>query len=340
MKRRKPWIALALLFALLAACGPPGGGTETAAPPPAARAKPVASSVKEPAAEKRAVPERDGAPIVELLDAGKEPRAPMRYTPAPAQRESMLMEMKMALGIGTPDAPGAPMPLPGTTMRMNVSVDSVSASGDIAYRFDLAGVDVSGDQHPPELMTQLRTATSKLVGMGGKGRLSSRGLVENMQVQVPPGVDPATKELLAEMERSMRQMCDPFPEEAVGAGARWDVHTRYSLRGLEIDQVRRYTLVSRAGNTAKLKFIVEQTAKPQAMKLPNLPPKAVVKLDQLASAGDGDVTLDTAHIVPRKSKMALRTTTVVRVAMEGKGTTNRTDMELEVVISPGGGAKP
>jgi hypothetical protein len=76
------------------------------------------------------------------------------------------------------------------------------------------------------------------------------------------------------------------------------------------------------------------------MKLPNLPPKAVVKLDQLASAGDGEVTLDTARMVPQKSKMALRTTTVVRVAMEGKGTTNRTDMELEVTISPGAGAKP
>ncbi len=129
-------------------------------------------------------------------------------------------------------------------------------------------------------------------------------------------------------------MCDPLPEEAVGTGARWDVHTRYSLRGLDVDQVRRYTLVKRDGDKASLKFIVEQTARPQAMKLPNLPPGAVVRLDQLASAGDGDVSLDTRQIVPQNSKMALKTTSVVSVRSEAENVTMRTDMELDIAISP------
>jgi hypothetical protein len=343
MKCRKPWIALALLVSLTSCGGAPTSGAEAA--PQAAEPKrqtPEKAQVAEqpdvPAP--RRAPERDGEPTVKLLEAGKEPRAPLRYTPAPSQREAMLMEMKMALGVGTPDAPGATMPLPGTTMRMNLVVESVASSGDVSYRFDLAGVDVSGGAHPPKMVEQIRSATSKLVGMGGQGTLTSRGLVKEMQMKVPPGVDPATRELITEMERSMRQMCDPLPQEAIGAGARWDVHTRYSLRGLEIDQVRRYTLLSREGNKAKMKFIVEQTAKPQAMKLPNLPPKAVVKLEQLASAGDGEVTLDTQRIVPRSSKMALKTTSVIRLVMEGEKTMNRTDMEIEVSISPDTGAKP
>jgi hypothetical protein len=38
--------------------------------------------------------------------------------------------------------------------------------------------------------------------------------------------------------------------------------------------------------------------------------------------------------------MALKTTSVIRLVMEGEKTLNRTDMEIEVSISPDSGGKP
>lgn len=334
MKLRAIWMLSCLSVSM--GCGgaseqaPESANAKQAKGEPAASAR--ASTRETPAALKR--PERDGAPIIRMLSPGAEPRSPLRYTPAAKARETLLMVMRMKLALGAPDRPGEPADLPGTSMHMNLVIDSVADNGDISYHFDLASIDVDGGQHAPQMVQQIKSATSRLVGMGGHAKLSSRGLVQKMEMKIPSGVDPATKELLSEMERSMRQMCDPLPEEAVGSGARWDVQTRYSLRGLDVDQVRRYTLVKRDGNKASLKFIVEQTARPQAMKLPNLPPGAVVRLDQLASAGDGDVSLDTRQMVPQSSKMALKTTSVVSVRSEAENVTMRTDMELDIAISP------
>jgi hypothetical protein len=312
-----------------------GGANEAPESPHAKQAKaqptPAADAKAGQAPVKR--PERDGAPIIRVLSPGSEPRALLRYTPAVSARETLLMVMRMKLAIGAPDRPGEPAELPGTSMHMNLVIDSVDQNGDISYRFDLASIDVEGNQQAPQLVEQIKSATSRLVGMGGRTKLNSRGVIQKMEMKIPSAVDPATKELLAEMERSMRQMCDPLPEEPVGTGARWDAHTRYSLRGLDIDQVRRYTLVKRDASKVSLKFIVEQTARPQSMRLPNLPPGAVVRLDQLASAGDGSVLLDTTKMVPQSSKMALKTTTVVSVRADAENMSVRTDMELDISIA-------
>jgi hypothetical protein len=273
------------------------------------------------------------------VKAGKEPRERLRYTPPAQLRETLLLSMRTSIAMGSPELPGEPVELPGTAMRMNVSVDSVKANGDISYRFDLVSVKVDSAPQAPELVAQIEAATRKLVGTTGRATLTERGVIEQLSIEMPEQVDAPTRELIGELERSMRQMSDPLPEEPIGVGARWDVHTKSSLRGIEIDQVRRYTLLERAAGTARMSVIVEQTARRQSIELPNAPPGAIVRLEQLASAGDGQVTVDTSKLVPRKSELLLRTTSIVNVDAEGRKATMRSDMQAEVSLSAvdGGG---
>lgn len=331
---RLPSLELAMLLAV--ACG---GAVEQPASAPAPKPEAPAAAPAAPKPDPAPVPERGGGPAVKLLDAGKPPRATLRYAPEAAQRETLNMVMRMKLGIGKPELPGEPRALPGTIMRVNVTVDSVQPNGDIVYHYELASVQVAADTAPAEAVAQLNEATRKLVGLGGRGTLTSRGLAKQMRAELPSGENPLIKELVTELERSMRDMCDPLPEEAVGVGARWDVHTRHSLRGVEIDQVRRYTLLERSASGAKLKFIVEQEARPQPMRLPNLPAGAKVELVQLASAGDGSVEREIARLIPRSSRLGLRTTSVVSVTAKGRKETVRTDMEMDVEMSGAEGRK-
>jgi hypothetical protein len=331
----KLWTAL-VVIATVASCG--------GAPEPARPEAPPAGKPPEPAVD-RARPGaralgRGGGPRIRLLEAGGEPRARLRYGPAAQRSETLLVTTKTSVAMGTPDLPGEPMDLPGTAMRMKLSVIAVDPNGDITFRLELLSVDVEPAGQPREATEALQAATRKLAGTGGRGKLTNRGIVEQLSIEMPSGADPATRELITEIDYAVRQIWEPLPEQPVGTGARWDVQTSSSLRGMKVDQVRRYTLRERGASASKLSFIVEQAAKPQPLQLPNAPPGARVRLEQLASAGDGEVTLDLSMLVPRASKLNLKTTNIISVEAEGRQERVRSDMQVELALSLVNEAKP
>jgi len=274
------------------------------------------------------------APVVKLIDAGQEPRAPMRLAIASDQKEVMAMTMKMAMAMdGVQKLPHTR--LPAMVMNMGLAVTEVNAHGDFRYDFTLDAVDVVAGDSPPAMVEALRTALGAMKGITGHSRLTSRAEVCEASVKVPDAVPPQLKQTMDGLQQSMAQISVPFPEEPVGVGARWEVSTRLANQGVDLNQTTTYEIVERTPTTVKVATKITQRAAPQKMNPPGLPPGAVVNLESLDSSGSGTTVFDLTRVVPQDGQVIMATKMAMTIEMMGQKQAMSMDMDLDVAIAPG-----
>ncbi|MBA3545321.1 MAG: hypothetical protein H0T76_02445 [Nannocystis sp.] len=276
------------------------------------------------------------APVVKLITAGQAPHAPMRLVVTKGQQEKMVMTMKMAMAMdGVTKLPRTQ--LPPMLMTMGVTVTEVAANGDFRQDFILEGSDVlAGDGSPPAMVEAMRTSMGAMKGMKGHARLSSRGEVCESSLEIPDTVSPQQKQTMDGLQQSLQQVSVPFPDEPVGVGARWEVTYQLNqLQGMDLTQVATYELLERTATTVKIAATIVQSAKPQTVNPPGLPPGAVVHLDSLDSKGSGTTVFDLKKVVPQGSGMTLSTAFAMTIEMSGQKEVMKMNMDLDVSIEPG-----
>ncbi|MCC6901194.1 MAG: hypothetical protein IT377_19630 [Polyangiaceae bacterium] len=217
----------------------------------ARRAPPAAEGSSRPA---RALPQSappasagkpgDTAPVVKLLDAGAEPRRALRHA---------FSKHKQVLSIAAHTrVKGANLPLPAIviTAPMVATIVQVNAAGDA--RFELTAGPFTSGGGP----SGAAGALGGLMGGGGGppdkvagwGWVNSRGVMKEFQVtEGAAGGD-------APVETG-----DPFPEEAVGVGARWEVTGTVREKDGPVQQVSVYELVSADKKGIRTKLTRTQT---------------------------------------------------------------------------------
>ena len=343
MSRRRPHLALAL--ALVAAVAAPSctSSQEASAPTPA---PPVAAPDPAPAPQGASSPgesallralaeeprkvEPAPPPEITVLDAGAEPRATMRAKVKAGQEQPMNMTMTIGMAMSMAGSQVPYIKMPPTEMQMRTKVTSVSSSGDFRYEFDLHGIDVRPlADTPPDLVTGLKSAMSGLVGMRGHSVVSDRGEVREADFQLPAGAPPQVQQQMQGMRQSIQQIAVPFPEEAVGVGARWEVVARIpELNGMSLSQTSTYEIVERAGDRLRLKTSILQRAEPQVMTPPGMPPGAIVRLESMSSSGTGEMTLDLQRLVPISAAMTLGSK--IAMLIESGGQKQAMNMEMDM----------
>jgi hypothetical protein len=100
-------------------------------------------------------------------------------------------------------------------------------------------------------------------GITGHSTMSNRGIVKDLELEIPDAVSPQVRQMMDSMKQSFAQLSAPVPEEAVGVGAKWETKTRLAVNGPVIDQTATMTVVALAGNKATLDVKLVQTGKPQ-----------------------------------------------------------------------------
>lgn len=172
------------------------------------------------------------APEVKLLDAGSEPRRALRHTFA---KGKLKLELEAATKVSGPGG----MALPSMTLRgpIEAEVVDVKKAGDARFKFS-AGPLVSGSKAPGgegaglgELLG-LSGASSAPKQIKGQALVSPRGVVSEFHLDEGGGVGDSPVE-----------SGDPFPEEAVGVGARWEVTSVVRERDGLMHQTSSYELV-------------------------------------------------------------------------------------------------
>lgn len=165
-------------------------------------------------------------PTVTLLEAGAEPRKELRHAFVNGARQKLKMDAKTSVA----GVAGIPVIL----LSGGIDTQIVELKSGNA-RFKLAGgpfkTSTSGG-------SDMASAMGGLLGGGAPPKFSGWGIV------TPRGVVlEFHSEGLAPGQEAPIETGDPFPEEAVGIGARWEVKQTLREKDGPVEQVSTYTLL-------------------------------------------------------------------------------------------------
>jgi hypothetical protein len=269
--------------------------------------------------------------IVTLVSPGAAPRTALRYKIAPAfkSRLEMVMSMGMNMNMGGMQMP---MSMPSMKMAADVAANSVSPTGDVTYEivFDDMTIDSTGAD--PNMVAAMQGAMPSMKGMKGTVVVTSRGVQKSVNMDMST-VSPAFQQTMQAMSSSLENMSLPFPEEPVGAGAKWEVKQAMASGGMKTFQKISIELTGVDGNAVTLTVKTEQTAPPQPVNNPQLPAGSTMSLVDLSGTGTGTMKIKLDSLVPT-SEMNAKTTTVMDMSMSGQQQRMSVDMTLKVTISP------
>ena len=290
------------------------GKLNAAAVGASSRTQPVArGQVPRKAPAKR--PPTAAEPIVRLLEPGTEPRKVLRLQPKAGDKKIVAFTMKMAMD------PALVTNLPPITETTQITIKKVSANGDIDYERVITDVSVSAGSGPTtEVMETLKAAFSSLKGLTNSGVMSSRGFSRRTETKGPKSDKalPAIARLFqGQMNLGLDVIAAPLPEEAVGAGGKWEVKPAEESRDEVVKAVYEIVSIEEHRVTAKITVTVsgsKQTAKDFAT----------------TGGGSGEMTIDLGHIMPAKGNLVYRMEMSGTDGAGGKKLTMKLGMDLRI----------
>jgi len=253
MRRLTALCAAAAL--VLTACGTDG---TTADDPPAATTDAAEPAAPATDAATESGPEPGNGPTVEVLDAGAEPRHPMRLNPEEGQEATMRMRMDMAMEMMVDGQPEPTADIPSTIMTMHAVVDQVTAD-TIRTVVTYQGVELDG-QDPGGMQELLDT----LEGLSGTVTTTRTGAFVEGGFSTA-GIHPFLQEMVQSFDQQLSALAIPMPEEDLGVGARWRVTTQFDVGGLTTQMTADYHLAAFDGVSYELETTVAQALIPGFM---------------------------------------------------------------------------
>lgn len=276
---------------------------------------PVAASTPTVVAQQ---PTNPAQPKLELLNPGAEPRQTLRFKPAANARQTAILTVKLNTQTSTGGAPLPSFKLPTSVLTMETVVTKVDPNGDIHYQFRYTKAEVVPDTGVPKpVLDAVRAQNQKLVGLSGSFVMDDRGQTKSGSFNLPPNLDPQTRQFLEQMSQSATQFTYPFPEVAVGRGASWRVSSPISSGGITLTQTATYQLANLDGGVATLDVSLQQKANPQSLDTTGAPPGTKLMLNSLNSTGNGRITQQLNQIVPVRSSINVQTNTELTTSGPG-----------------------
>jgi len=275
--------AILLLASALLACG----GSSTPAPNDPSESS-TSGGEQEQEQAREAAPPVDAVQI-QVLDPGSEPRQVLRYHIPEGATEQLDMTQRVETTIILGGQPmGSPTAFPIAT-RMSFGPASSSADGNLHLPFRIDSMELGrGEGMTEATQAAAAAAVAPLVGTTGAEEMDARGRVTNSTIDVPEGVAPAMAETLENMRKAMVDAGVPFPEQAVGVGARWQVRKHVTRRGLLIETVSTYTLRELNADGGRFDAVVSGSAPPQPF--PPTGDDSTAELQSMTLRGGGEST--------------------------------------------------
>jgi hypothetical protein len=275
-------------------------------------------------------------PVVVVLDYGAEPRQELRYRYAvgEAQKATMSMDIQMTLSMGGGvQMPGISMP----TIRMPVSMRTTEVLPDGSARYEIemsaAEIDESASGNPL-FGGALAAGLGQYDGATGWMWVDTRGQHLDGGFGLPVDLNPQAAQMMGNVQGQMQQMSAPFPAEAVGFGARWQLTTTSEMMGMAVAQTAEYTLLSRDGDNVELGVTIGQTIDMQTAALPaGIPPEALAALGTMTSEGSGTMTIDLDYTVPY-TEMNMTSAMSMGAELAGQAQNMSMNLQMRMAITP------
>ena len=262
-------------------------------------------------------PALGASPVVTIVSAGAEPRTPIRYAFSNGRKEHASMDMTMGVSV---DMGGMSMPamqMPTMHTGADLAVTGVSPAGDASYTLaftDLTWINSAGVD--PAVMTALQSMGVDLKAVSGSATVSQRGVSRDVIFDTSKITNPQMAQMMGSMSATTQSLTLPFPEEPVGSGAHWVARQTLTMNGMQTFQKTDVELVSRDATSCTVRTKLEQTAPPQTVTLPGLPPGVEASLESMTGTGTTTMTIHFDSLVPT-SEGNVQTRAVMNVAMGG-----------------------
>lgn len=171
--------------------------------------------------------ELQAGPAVKLLDAGAEPRRELRHR---FGKNTQRLAMKAKTRVK-----GANLPLPTININapMQAQIVEVNKAGEARFKFEAGPFKSGGGGGAAALGGLMGGGGAAPEKIAGWGWITSRGVMKEFHVEEGATDGDAPVET-----------GDPFPEEAVGLGARWQVTSLVNEKDGPVRQVSSYELTS------------------------------------------------------------------------------------------------
>ncbi len=247
---------------------------------------------------------------LEVLDLGAEPRQELRFVPTIGDQQQTATTMMMSATVMMEGEELSAFVPPATTMIIDTEVTDINASGDIYVEFEYIDIQV---EDLPDAMVEtaefMRSQLEDLIGAEGMLVFDERGNIIEYSLEPIGDEDRPFNQSFQQLSESMQQFSNPFPEEAVGIGAIWQVPQVVNINGMEIRQITTYELVERNGTQIELVTRVEQDADLVMDDLMGLP----VEITSMTSSGEGSSFFDLSQVMPISSEITSITNSVMEI---------------------------
>jgi hypothetical protein len=296
--------------------------SKTNAPVVESMEKPATTPGEKSAPKTASKPATPAGVTVKLLQPGAEPRQALRLHPKAGDKRSSTMTMKMTMGMG----PAGEMKMPEMKIPVDITIKSVSPEGDITYDMVMGQAQVADSADPTAAM--MKESLGKLGGETGTSTITSRGLTKSTKMNIPKDANPQTRQTMEQMQESLGNVVFMLPDEAVGAGAKWEIKQTIKQQNMTISQATAYELVSVEGDVAKVKSTVSQSAANQKIESPAMPGMKV-DLNKLTGTGTGNMTFDLGQIMPTQGTTDMQTEISMGINMGGQ----KQNMDMKVSLN-------
>jgi len=277
-----------------------------------------------------------GQPVkITVVSTGSEPRKLLRYVIPAGYRGHMTMDTTMSMGISMGEQAVPPMDMPTMRVGADLTVTSVSASGDITYTMAFTGMSVPNSAGlDPAMVASVDSVGADLKNIKGNVTVTNRGIAKDMQLDLSKLTNPQFSQMIDSLKTSLNSLSLALPEEAVGLGARWQVRQAVSSGGATLFQSVECELTAVNATSATFKTSVQQLAPPQKMMSALLPPGTDVSIESMSGSGTGTLTIAFDTLVPT-GDVTSKSTMVM--AVNAGGTVQRMTLQttLKMSVSPG-----
>jgi len=282
-----------------------------------------------------------GKAATRLIEPGAEPRRAMRYAPPadPVQIADLAMTTELELG-----ATGQKMaePLPKTRMTIEAR-GSTSDAATGAVRFELAITEADladgAAAGPTRAGEKLAEVIRGMKGLMGTKTTDARGLSQQFTLAFPEGssgpmTTAALRPVVQGFERAIDQMTVPFPDEAIGTGAKWEVAQKVVEAGMALDQTTTFEVIAVKGARVSLRFEVTLAAPPGKLES-TFAGGLAAEVEHLKGSGEGTIEVDLGKVLP--VALSTRNTIAMGLALtDAQGKKTALDVEMRVALEAKG----
>ena len=228
-------------------------------------------------------------PVV-LLDAGAEPRAPLRYKIADGTTTKSNMDFTIATLATTSDKAALSV-VPGVRLHI-VSGPAMATENGVKFEVNIAKAEAAVPEGlDPKVAEELRQSASILDDAGGTVEMDDRGLTLAAELNdkaKSPDIPLRLLTMIVNARTTLSRVV--LPAAPVGLGARWEARKEITLYGFKIQQVDTYTLVEKVGDEIKLNVTVTQNALPQSVEFPD--EEVSIAVEQMNAYARGEIILN------------------------------------------------